>query len=379
MMSNLKGESIHLSEEGGYFPSVSDKQPTLDSRLSLFALMHAADRCKRGTGWKTSVQAFLNYRSSRCLKLYIELKEGRYYPGPTFQFVINDRGKTRHINAIGIDDRVVQRWFCDWVLAPVIAARITEDNSACLKGRGLAYAIERVRDMAAATPREGWVLQFDFHDYFASINQNALLSIMSQFIRDDDLFAIYERIVRANKVGLELGSHVSQLSAVFFPNEMDHIFAALDMAIGYHRYMDDGVVFFPSKQAAAAGLELLRTLVEAMGLTLNAKKTHINRITHPFVFCKKRFEWSEDGVSVYVRKEQTRHVRKRGASMLHSHHDINLAPVKSSYLGCVNSGDEDLSFLIEMAFGKESIDGDAMGSREPYQLALPLSLGGDDG
>lgn len=323
-----------------------DEQPTMDSCLSVQNLMYAASLCRRGTSWKTSVKKFSSFRPTRCLQLFKQLKNGEYRPGKTFRFVINDRGKTRKINAISIDDRVVQRWFCDWVLIPIIRARIIEGNSACIKGRGISHAIENIRTIYNNAPISSWVLQFDFHSYFETISQDGLLRMFRQLIADDRLFGILESIIRANKVGLELGSHVSQLCAVYYPNELDHVFLLLDGCLGYQRYMDDAIAVFTSREEARTAMEVLEMYCGEMGLTLNEKKTHINRVTHPLLFCKRRIEKSENGTVVLIRKEQTRRMRKRAKRII-MHPDINREPVIAANHGQVNQGDVDLGWFVD--------------------------------
>ena len=50
-----------------------------------------------------------------------------------------------------------------------------------------------------------------------------------------------------------------------------------------------------------------------LGLKVNEKKTHMNKITHPVVFCKHRFTKTRDGVIREIRMQQAnrmiRHVK----------------------------------------------------------------------
>lgn len=338
--------------------------------------MYAYECCRRGVSWKESVQRFNSYSPTRCLRLLKSLEAGTYKPGKSYKFKIMDRGKLREINSIGIDDRVVQRCLCDWAIAPVIKSRIVEGNSACIKGRGLTHATERVRDMLAKASPDSWILIADFHNYFRSIDQERLLVLLRNLF-DERLFRVVESVIESNSVGLELGSHVSQLCAVYFPNELDHLLDGWDGCTGYERYMDDLVCICKDKPTAKAALDVLSIYADQIGLTLNAKKTHIQPATQPFVFCKRRFIKTPDGVGVFIRKTQTRYMRKRATRLKRSRLEIDTESVKAANLGQVRQGDLNLDWYVERIW-KEN-DGKTLGSQIPNQLSLPVSLGDDDG
>ena len=338
--------------------------------------MYAYECCRRGVAWKESVQRFNAHSPTRCLRLLRQLEAGTYRPGKSYKFKIMDRGKLREINSIGIDDRVVQRCLCDWALAPVIKSRIVEGNSACLKGRGLTHAVDRVREMLTRATSRSWVMLADFHNYFRSIDQKRLLDLLHGLF-DERLFQVVESVIEGNSVGLELGSHVSQLCAVFFPNELDHLLTEWEGCIGYERYMDDLVCVCKDRESAEIALETLSLYAQHMGLVLNERKTHIQPATHPFVFCKRRFVKERGGVGVYIRKTQTRHIRKRAARIRRSKLPIETEPIKAANLGQVRQGDADLDWFIDYVW-KEN-DGKTLGSHLADQLSLLVPLGDDDG
>lgn len=312
-------------------------------------LMRAANICASGVNWKHQVQQFMEHRLTYCAKLYHELHDGTYKPSKSQQFCVVERGKARHIKSVNFRDRVVQRCLCDHVLVPLIEQTVIEDNSACLKGRGLDYAFDRVRAFLSKCPIDGWVLQFDFSNYFATIDQGKLLGILRKLVDDDQTYRVIETIIRDDKQGLELGSHVSQICAVLYPDELDRAMLYTDGLVGYHRYMDDGLDAYDTKEHASAALDVLKLYVEAMGLKLNAKKTHVNRATHPIVFCKRRFRKKAGGVRVTLRKKQTRRTIRHTRAVLRRSESvyIDIEPALASIEGHLRSGDADLTRLID--------------------------------
>lgn len=250
---------------------------------------------------------FVRNRLTNCASLLEEIENGTYKPSPVEKFTILERGKIRDVKPVNFRDRVAQRCVCDNILVPLIEDTVIDDNSACIKGRGLSYAYDRVRMHAEKCPYDGWVLQFDFSKYFSSIDQSQLVEMLRSLIDDDKIMDFLEVTIKDDKGGLELGSHVSQLCAMMYPDSMDKAISVANGVNGYHRYMDDGVVFCDDKKSALRAMEILVRESEKLCLNLNARKTHIEPVKQPFVFCKMRFSKIEDGtVRMNVRKKQSR-------------------------------------------------------------------------
>ena len=338
--------------------------PITDERFDLMAscftlgnLMDASSKCYKGVGWKRQAQGFMSKRLTNCRKLQLEVLGGAYEPTEVRRFAIVERGKPRSIKPVAFRDRVVQRCLCDQVLAPAIKRAVVEDNSSCLEGRGLSYAYDRVRAHLAACPADGWALQYDFHDYFHTIDRDRLLSMLYGLIPDERMIGLVAKIISEDGPGLELGSHVSQLCAVLYPTGLDAAVSNAPGVTGYHRYMDDGIAFCRSRESAKGALAVLRESAKSLGLELNEGKTHIERATHPLVFCKARFAKTDDGARMSVRKQQThravRHARSV-AKRAEDHPEIDLAPVEAALSGYVNKGDADLPWLVGRAFERSN-------------------------
>lgn len=327
-----------------------DKRFDFASCFTLENMMEAAIDCYSGVGWKRQPQAFMNRRLTNCVRLLDEIWDGTYRPSPVKPFTINERGKKREVKPVSFRDRVAQRCFCENVLVPAVESFVSAECSAVLPQRGLTYAFERVREHAEACPVGGWLVQFDFSGYFASIDQTMLLAMLKGMIPDERLYRFAETVVRAESPGLELGSHVSQLCATAYPVPLDSAVMALDGVTGYHRYMDDGIAFCTDKASAIAAMDTIERCSSELHLSLNAKKTHINRATHPFVFCKLRFtKDARDGsVRVNVRKKQSRRAVKHAKSVKRRDEavgGIDLLPVRAALEGYLGRGDADLSRL----------------------------------
>ena len=264
-------------------------------------------------------------------------------------FGIIERGKPRIVKPVAFRDRVAQRCFADNVLIPAIEDYVSVECSAVLPGRGLHYAFDRVRMHAQKCGEDAWFVQYDFSDYFHSIDKELAFELVKVLVEDERLRDFARAVLNAENGGLELGSHVSQLLAAAFASPIDFKLDTLPGVIGHHRYMDDGIIFVRSKQDAKRALEAVYEMAGRLRLTINPKKTNVNRITHPFVFCKMRFTRQDNGTfRMNVRKKQSRRSIKHAKSVnrLSKRIPIDMQPVIASLGGYLNQGDADLTWLV---------------------------------
>lgn len=68
-----------------------------------------AKKCTRNVGYKKSTINFKLHMFSIVGRTCIDIKEENYKFGKTYSFVINERGKTRNIDAPLINDRLVHK------------------------------------------------------------------------------------------------------------------------------------------------------------------------------------------------------------------------------------------------------------------------------
>lgn len=310
--------------------------------------MASAKQCCRGVLWKGQVQRFRADRLCECVRLRDEVLSGTWRPRPVVPFTLLERGKIRTVMPVNMRDRVVEWCLCAFILLPLILSLVIEDCSACLKGRGLEYATSRVRVYLERAPSGAWVFQFDFHDYFHSIRRADLIARLGRYLPGVVIQLVALSIGGDSGIGLELGSYVCQILAVWYPTPLDHLILSLPGCVGYHRYMDDGVAIFETKAQALNARRLFIQSAKAMGLTMNPHKTLCNRATTPFVFCKTRFTKRRDGVRVNVRKRQTHRLIRHTRRVVHRAEDveIDLGALYGSCLGYLRRGDVDLTHLL---------------------------------
>ena len=265
-------------------------------------LFNSYKECCKGVNWKTSTKNYQVRSIQNIAETYNALHSGTYKQRPFAKFKIHERGKTREIKALHIKDRVVQKCFCDYFLVPLLSKSLIYDNGACMKNKGLMFTANRLKAHLQKYFRKnksniGYILTFDFSKFFDSINHKILLQKARKLIHDKRLFNLYEYFVNSfeGEAGLGLGSQISQISALFYTNKLDHFLKEKMHMKYYGRYMDDGYIICNSKEKLRECIEVLKEFSEKSKLKLNLKKTKIWRIDKGFMFLNRHWILKETG------------------------------------------------------------------------------------
>lgn len=266
----------------------------------LDALNKASREAARGVSWKVSVQRYRRHNLRNIVLTKKDLLEGNEICRGFIHFDLWERGKLRHISSVHFYERVAQKSLTQNALIPAIAPTLVSSNSANMKGKGTDYAIKTLKRQLARHYRkhgsEGYILQIDFSDYFASIAHEPVKQIISDALDDERVIALAHHLVDVQgDVGLGLGSEPNQILAVALPNKVDHFVLEMLGVEAYGRYMDDSYCIHMDKEYLKVVLELIRWKCGQLGITLHEKKTRIVKLSRGFTFLKKRFFYTETG------------------------------------------------------------------------------------
>lgn len=293
----LNPSELYRLTRWGIFKNMD--QLTFEQVFTFKHLMASYKRCRRNVSWKTSVQLFDQNKGLNIIRLYKELHSGRYKPRNFHEFDIYDRGKKRHIKSVTVKDRVVQRCLCDYFLVPLLTPTLIYDNGASLKNKGYHFAINRfehhLRSYFGTYHAPGYILKCDITKYFESINHEHLGNSLREIIVDDNLYNLVMAIVKlSGDIGLNIGSQVSQILAVYALNDMDHMIKDTFGYKYYGRYQDDFYIFYPNKRVLSNALLNIDLFCSNIGLQLQPKKTKIIKMRNA-EFLKIKWTLLSDG------------------------------------------------------------------------------------
>lgn len=232
-------------------------------------LYEAYKKCRRGKTGKTEVILFELNLTEELVKLQEELKNKTYHVGEYYRFIIYDP-KQREIQALPFRDRIVQHNLCDNILAPLLERHLIYDNSACRKGKGTHFAMNRLtgffREYYKKYGSDAYILKCDIRKYFDSIDHKVLKTKLMRIIKDKDMFELLENIIDSYETepgkGLPMGNQTSQWFALYYLDGLDRLVKEKYRMKYFTRYMDDCIILCKDKDDLKQCLEGMKAYVE---------------------------------------------------------------------------------------------------------------------
>lgn len=262
-------------------------------------LLRAAKLSRAHVHRKGSVQKYTMNLMRNVMDTRRRLLAGEDVREGFIEFDLHERGKARHIRAMHFKERVIQRCLCDEILVPVLERPLVYDNGASQAGKGIHFALFRLRDMLRRYVRkhgtQGWILLVDFSRYFDNIRHGPIRELLINSFTDRRVRRLTWQFVRAfGDHSLGIGSQVSQILAVAYPSRVDHRIKEVHRIGLSARYMDDTYAISPDRAALERLLEDCRALWTALGIRLNPRKVQIIPLRR-FSFMKVRFLLTDTG------------------------------------------------------------------------------------
>lgn len=290
---------------------------TMEELTTLDNICEAFYQCAKVSHWKESTQRFRSNLLLKALELQEDLRNGKYQVSPTINFVLNERGKTRQINAPTIRDRVVQKLLMNHILLPALTRPLIYDNYASLKGRGTSLARKRMdvhlQRFIRKHGTDGYILQIDVKKYFESIDHETLKRLYRKEVHEpENVMRLIDYLIdTASETGkgLNLGSECPQIFAVYYLHAVDTWVKIVCSEKYYGRYMDDIYVISDSKERLKELLEGIKKILAKLKLEVNEKKTHITKLTHGFTFLQLKYSFN--GSHIVKRLTHEKIVRER--------------------------------------------------------------------
>jgi hypothetical protein len=283
--------------------------------------LHTAfKRSRKGVSWKESVQRYDAKAMSNIAETRRKLIDGENVHKGFVEFTLCERGKIRHIKSIHISERIVQKCLCDNVLVPILSYPLIYDNGASVKGKGVHFALRRLIVhlrrfyRSNGLSNEGYALLIDFSKFFDSVRHEILLDLLDKHITDARVRDLVRRfvVVFGDGVSLGLGSQISQITAIFLPNTVDHLCKEKLRIKNYGRYMDDLYLIHSDRVYLQYCLAEIKKVCESLGITINMKKTRIVKLKDGMDFLKGKYVLLESGKILRLPdKDSTKRMRRK--------------------------------------------------------------------
>ena len=251
-------------------------------------------RKNRGAGGVDgqSIQEFEDEQEEQLDRLHEELKQSTYQPQPVREKLIpkaGQPGKYRKLGIPAVYDRVCQQAILNR-LGPIFEPLFDDANFGYRAGRSSKDALRKVwRELESGCE---WIVDADLKDFFGSVDQEKLMTLITQRIADGRVLGMIESMLKAGCMSegkwrpTERGTPQGGVISPLLSNILLTPFDREMRRRGYQltRYADDWVVTCGSPADAKAALAAAKQVLGELGVELHSEKTRIVHIREGFEF-----------------------------------------------------------------------------------------------
>ena len=161
-------------------------------------------------------------------------------------------------------DRIVHHAIMN-VLEPIFISHYNADTYACIKGRGIHSAANKLRKALRDVSSTKYCLKLDIRKFYPSVDHDVLKGLLRRKFKDKDLLYLLDEIIDSAP-GLPIGNYLSQYLANYYLSNFDH-WIKQDLRVKYYfRYADDMVILSQSKPQLHAILHQIKCQLELLKL-----------------------------------------------------------------------------------------------------------------
>jgi len=254
------------------------RKGNLFDSLCSFENIHLAYlKARKGKRFKKDIISFSYELENNLILIKKSLETQTYEHGKYKEFIIQD-SKKRLIRAPLFKDRIVHHALCN-IIEPIFEKTFIFDSYACRINKGVHRGIKKLKAFLKDNKDE-YCLKCDISKYFDSINQEILLRIIKNKIKDEKIIWLIKQIINSfnqeTRVGIPIGNLTSQLFANIYLNELDQFVKHSLKQKKFIRYMDDFLILGKEKQIIHILKNEIKIFLEKnLRLRFNPKKANI--------------------------------------------------------------------------------------------------------
>lgn len=164
-------------------------------------------------------------------------------------------------------DRIVQHAILQ-IVEPLLIPTLIRDTFQSIKNRGTHDCRKRVQKAIDQATEDAYVLKFDIHKFYPSIDNTILKQIIRKKIKCKNTLVLLDNIINSAQ-GLPIGNYTSQILGNIYLSGLDHYAKEMLGIKHYFRYCDD-IVVLSSKEYCILHKEFLFDYITQLNLSVKS-------------------------------------------------------------------------------------------------------------
>lgn len=292
-----------------------------------------------GSAWKEEPQRFEIDFLSEIIRLKKEVENRTYQTTQGSVFIYRERGKARLIHGGRMRDRVIRHALCDNELTDKLNPYLIHNNGASQKGKGMTFARNQFeKDLhnywLEHRNNDGFIGFVDISKFYDNMQHDKIIELVCPKL-DADASWLLEEILKTFEVdvsymdeeeyagcmakkfdsikyhteipdeaktgekmmrkSVDIGDQVSQNIGIFYPTRLDNYAKIVRACKYYGRYMDDIYIIGESREEVRSVIEGITEQAEELGMFINEKKTHIEKLSGNYKYLQIRYTLTDTG------------------------------------------------------------------------------------
>jgi len=283
--------------------------------FTLADLFKAYYECRKRKRCKKSALQFELHLEENLLKLYKEIKSGKYKIGKSICFVVT-KPKPREVWAANFRDRIVHHLIYNYVHERFYK-RFIHDTYSCIPKRGTLAAARRLlyfsRSATNNYTKKMFYLKADLSNFFVSIDKDILFNLVKKHVHEEWILSLIQQVIYNDPVknvykkssprkfrlipsykslfnadkqhGLPIGNLTSQFFSNVYLDVMDQYIKRELKCRYYLRYVDDFVIIGENARFLNRCFCLIREYIaRELNITIHPRKKLINKVENGIDF-----------------------------------------------------------------------------------------------
>ncbi len=215
--------------------------------ISIENLQLADAVAQMGKAKQYGVQRHNRNAEANILKLHGMLVDKKFKTSPYTTFTVYEPKERLIFRLPYYPDRIVHHAIMN-VIEPVLVSMFTADTYACIKGRGVHKAADKIKKLLVEHEASTqYCLKIDVRKFYPSIDHEILQNQLRRKFKDNDFLQLMDGIIDSSE-GLPIGNYLSQSLSNFYLTGFDHWLKQDKKVQHYFRYVDDIIILAGSKE-----------------------------------------------------------------------------------------------------------------------------------